>query len=154
MAIPPRGIYVPAVAFFDEEENLDLGAIATHLTRLAKANVDGLVIQGSNGEAMHMTHDERQQVIRLARKVLDTYGKPGAVIVAGVGAQSTREAVQLCKEAREAGADFGLALSPSYWRQYTACPMFKEDAVSADYEGVFWDHSRRNVQVCNLQVLQ
>ena len=117
MAVPPRGIYVPAVAFFDEKEDLDLQAIETHITRLAKADIDGLGIQGSNGEAMHMDHDERQQVIRLARKVLTTHGKPGAVIIAGVGAQSTREAIQLCKEAQEAGADFGLALSPSYWGQ-------------------------------------
>lgn len=115
MAVPPRGIYVPAVAFFDEDENINFAAIETHLTRLAKAKVDGLVIQGSNGEAMHMLHSERQEVIRLARKVLNEHGKLGAVIIAGGGAQSTRESIQLCKEAKEAGADFALVLSPSYW---------------------------------------
>ncbi|PTB68097.1 aldolase [Trichoderma citrinoviride] len=66
---PPRGIYVPAVAFFHPDETIDFDAIRAHLTRLAEGGVDGLVIQGSNGEAMHMLHDERQQVLRLAREL-------------------------------------------------------------------------------------
>ena len=115
---PPRGIYVPAVAFFHDDETLDLDAMRAHLTRLARAAVDGLVIQGSNGEAMHLTHDERLQVLRLARSVLDEHGKPGAVIVAGCGALSTRETVQLCREAKEAGADYALVLTPSYWGEF------------------------------------
>lgn len=115
---PPRGIYVPAVAFFNEDETLNFDAIKAHLTRIAKAGVDGLVIQGSNGEAMHLDHAERQEVLGLARAVLQEHGKPGAVIVAGGGAQSTRESIQLCKEAKEAGADYALVLSPSYWSKF------------------------------------
>ena len=84
---PPRGIYVPAVAFFNPDETIDFDAIRAHLTRLAKGGVDGLVIQSSNGEAMHMLHDERQQVLRLAREVLNEHVKPGYVIVAGCGVQ-------------------------------------------------------------------
>ena len=117
--IPPRGIYVPAVAFFHEDESLDFDAITAHLTRLAKANIDGLVIQGSNGEGMHMSHEERTQVLKLARGILNEHGKPGAVIVAGCGAQSTRETIQLCRESKEAGADFALVLSPSFWSTLT-----------------------------------
>ncbi|ATY61388.1 Aldolase-type TIM barrel [Cordyceps militaris] len=112
---PPRGIYVPCVAFFHEDETLDFEAIRAHITRIAKAGVDGLVIQGSNGEAMHMSHEERIQVLKLARAILDEHGKPDATIIAGGGAQSTRESIQLCKEAHEAGADYALVLSPSYW---------------------------------------
>lgn len=113
---PPRGIYVPCVAFFHEDETLDFDVIRAHITRIAKAGVDGLVIQGSNGEAMHMSHEERSEVLRIARFVLTEHGKPGATIIAGCGAQSTRESIQLCKEAHEARADYALVLSPSYWR--------------------------------------
>ncbi|KAM5348903.1 hypothetical protein ACJ41O_008726 [Fusarium nematophilum] len=113
--IPPRGIYSPAVAFFHEDESLNLDAIRTHLTRLAKGGVAGLVIQGSNGEAMHLTHEERSQVIKLAKSVLQEHGRPDAVVIAGTGAQSTRETIQLSQEAKEAGADFALVLAPSYF---------------------------------------
>ncbi|KAK0758339.1 hypothetical protein N5P37_008737 [Trichoderma harzianum] len=131
---PPRGIYVPAVAFFNPDETIDFDAIRAHLTRLAKGGVDGLVIQGSNGEAMHMLHDERQQVLRLAREVLNEHGKPGSVIVAGCGVQSTRETIQLCREAKEAGADYALVLSPSYWVGAMQKPVifnFFNDVASA-----------------------
>ncbi|CAM1506215.1 Fc.00g058560.m01.CDS01 [Cosmosporella sp. VM-42] len=112
---PPRGIYAPAVAFFNQDETLDLDASRVHLTRLAKAGVAGLVIQGSNGEAMHLSHDERQQVIKLAKAVLRKHGRYNTVIIAGCGAQSTRETIELCKGAKEAGAEFALVLSPSYF---------------------------------------
>lgn len=112
---PPRGVYAPVVAFFHEDESLDLEALETHITRLAKAGVAGLVIQGSNGEAPHLLHSERKQVIGVAAKILKKHGKPGAVIIAGCGAQSTRETIQLCNEAAEAGASYSLVLSPSYW---------------------------------------
>lgn len=112
---PPRGVYAPVVAFFHEDESLDLEALETHVTRLAQAGVAGLVIQGSNGEAPHLLHSERQQVIQLAATILKKYGRPGAIIIAGCGAQSTRETIQLCEEAAEAGASYSLVLTPSYW---------------------------------------
>lgn len=115
---PPRGVYAPVVAFFNEDETLDFGALKAHITRLAKAGVAGLVIQGSNGEAPHLLHSERQEVIATASSVLKESGIPGAVIIAGCGAQSTRESIQLCEEAKQAGADYALVLSPSYWSEY------------------------------------
>lgn len=116
--LPPRGVYAPVVAFFHEDESLDLEALKAHVTRLAKGGVAGLVIQGSNGEAPHLLHSERQEVIATAAGVLKEYGQPNAVIIAGCGAQSTRETVQLCKEAKESGAQFALVLSPSYWSMF------------------------------------
>ncbi|XXH00996.1 hypothetical protein Hte_007347 [Hypoxylon texense] len=114
-ACPPRGIYAPVVAFFFEDETLDIESLKTHVTRLAEAGVAGLVIQGSNGEAPHLLHSERKEVISTAAAILKEKGKPGAVIIAGCGAQSTRETIQLCQEAQEAGANYALVLSPSYW---------------------------------------
>lgn len=35
-AAPPQGIYVPAVLFFDENEELDEPSIRAHVLRLAK----------------------------------------------------------------------------------------------------------------------
>lgn len=112
---PPRGVYAPVVVFFDSAEDLDIAALQAHVQRLAKAGVAGLVIQGSNGEAPHLSHDERKQIISVASSVLKEHGRPGAVIIAGCGAQSTRESIELCKEAKESGADYALVLSPSYW---------------------------------------
>ncbi|KPM41833.1 hypothetical protein AK830_g4733 [Neonectria ditissima] len=131
---PPRGVYAPVVAFFNDDETLDFGALKAHITRLAKAGVAGLVIQGSNGEAPHLLHSERQEVIATASSVLKENGVPGAVIIAGCGAQSTRESIQLCQEAKESGADYALVLSPSYWTGAMQKPViskFFDDVAKA-----------------------
>lgn len=40
---PPSGVYVPAVLFFDENEEFDVPAIQAHILRLAKASAMLLV---------------------------------------------------------------------------------------------------------------
>ncbi|KAI1455422.1 aldolase [Annulohypoxylon moriforme] len=102
-------------AFFFDDETLDFETLKIHITRLAQAGVAGLVIQGSNGEAPHLLHSERKEVISTAAAILKEKRRPEAVIIAGCGAQSTRETIQLCQEAQESGADYALVLSPSYW---------------------------------------
>ncbi|CAE6447982.1 unnamed protein product [Rhizoctonia solani] len=119
--VPPPGIYVPAVLFFDPNEDLDFASIKSHILRLADGGVTGILIQGSNGEAQHLSHTERSQTIRFARKTLDEAGYDGksgkgrVVIMAGTGALSTRETKELCVEAAEAGAEFVLVLTPAVW---------------------------------------
>ena len=42
---PPRGVYAPLVAFFHEDETLDLTSLKQHVLRLGKSGAAGLVIQ-------------------------------------------------------------------------------------------------------------
>ncbi|KAH7920407.1 aldolase [Leucogyrophana mollusca] len=112
---PPPGIYVPAVLFFDSKEEFDVPAIKSHILRLAQGGVTGIVVQGSNGEAQHLSHDERKEAIRITRQTLDENGFQNCVIIAGCGAQSARESKKLCADAKEAGAAFVLVLTPSVW---------------------------------------
>ncbi|KAK4127236.1 aldolase [Parathielavia appendiculata] len=110
------GVYVPTMCFFDEEtEDVDTDTIARHAVRLARAGVTGLATQGSNGEAVHLTHAERQLVTATTRKALNEAGFSQMPIIVGCGSQSTRETIQLCREAWEAGGDYALVLPPSYY---------------------------------------
>ncbi|KAH7376327.1 dihydrodipicolinate synthase [Plectosphaerella cucumerina] len=110
------GIYVPTMCFFDPDtEEVDTETIARHAVRLAKAGVTSLATQGSNGEAVHLTHDERQLVTATTREALDAAGFSRMPIVVGCGSQSTRETIQYCKEAWAAGGDYALVLPPSYY---------------------------------------
>ncbi|KZT07757.1 dihydrodipicolinate synthetase [Laetiporus sulphureus 93-53] len=130
---PPPGVYVPAVLFFDENEEFDVPAIKAHILRLAKGGVTGILVQGSNGEAQHLSHDERKEAIRLTRQTLNENGFQDVVIVAGTGAQSTRETKKLCADAAEAGAAYCLVLTPSVWpAQMTAEKIFKFHRDVAD----------------------
>lgn len=113
---PPPGIYVPAVLFFTEDEELDIPAIKGHVLRLAQGGVTGILVQGSNGEAQHLSHDERKQAISITRQTLDENGFQNTLVIAGTGTQSTRETKKLNVDAKEAGASHALILTPSTWR--------------------------------------
>lgn len=56
-----RGIYVPTPTFFkdNEAQSLDLAAHEEHILWVAKAGVQGVLIQGSTGEAVALTPAER-----------------------------------------------------------------------------------------------
>ncbi|CAP66751.1 uncharacterized protein PODANS_4_7500 [Podospora anserina S mat+] len=110
------GVYVPTMCFFEEgSEDVDTDTIARHAVRLARAGVTGLATQGSNGEAVHLTHAERQLVTSTTRKALNDSGFSHMPIIVGCGSQSTRETIQYCREAWEAGGDYALVLPPSYY---------------------------------------
>ncbi|KAH6648104.1 dihydrodipicolinate synthase [Truncatella angustata] len=110
------GVYVPTVCFFDPEtEDVDTKSIAQHAVRLAQAGVTGLATQGSNGEAVHLTRDERCLVTQTTRNALNDAGFRHIPIIVGCGAQSTREAIQLCRDASKSGGDYALVLPPAYY---------------------------------------
>ncbi|KAI1076900.1 hypothetical protein F5B20DRAFT_572555 [Whalleya microplaca] len=116
---PPRllepGVYVPTVAFFTDEDTIDLEATKTHAQRLAQAGVAGVVTHGSNGEAVHLDHAERQLITRATRDALDALNKASLPVIVGCGAQSTRETIQLCREAAASGGSHAIVLPPSYY---------------------------------------
>ncbi|KAI1170770.1 mitochondrial putative 4-hydroxy-2-oxoglutarate aldolase [Nemania sp. FL0916] len=110
------GVYVPTPCFFDTEtEDIDTDSIAHHVVRLARAGVTGIATQGSNGEAVHLTHSERQLVTATTRSALDGAGFSHIPVIVGCAAQSVRETIELCRGAAEAGGDYALVLPPSYY---------------------------------------
>ncbi|KAI8182364.1 MFS transporter prlL [Colletotrichum sp. SAR 10_75] len=73
------------------------------------------VVAGSAGEAPHLSAEERTQLIKTARASLDEGGLQHVPIVAGIGAPSTRETIELAKKAETAGADYAMVLPPGYY---------------------------------------
>jgi 4-hydroxy-2-oxoglutarate aldolase len=111
-----RGIYVPTVAFFKPEtDTVDVEAVERHVARLARTGIAGLVTHGSNGEAVHLDHAERMVINSATRRALDSAGCTHLPVIVGCGAQSTRETIQLCREAAQSGGSYALVLPPSYY---------------------------------------
>ncbi len=71
---------------------------------------DGIVVNGTTGESSTLTDDES---IALVRRVKDRAGNRAAV-VAGVGSNDTRHAVDMARRAAAAGADALLLVTPYY----------------------------------------
>jgi len=70
----------------------------------------GLVPVGTTGESPTLSHAEHKRVVELCVEV----AKGRAHIVAGSGSNSTAEAIDLTRHAKEAGADAALVVTPYY----------------------------------------
>src|SRR5438034_836867 len=95
-----------------DQHLIDLVAneIVTPETLLAQG-VAGVVVSGSTGEAPLLDSDEQQKLVELAREEL----RDGKLLIAGTGAESTRQTIALSKAAAAAGADVVLVRAPSYF---------------------------------------
>lgn len=87
---------------FDEIEQLVEAQIA--------GGVDGIVPMGTTGESPTLDFKEHAKVIDTVIKAANGRCK----IIAGTGANSTQEAVELTRSAAEAGADATLQVTPYY----------------------------------------
>ena len=92
----------------------DIPILKKHAVFLASAGVKPL-LAGSMGEGLHLSHSERVALIKATREALDDAGFTDVPIVIGTGAGSTRETIQLSKEAAEAGADYVIVIAPGYF---------------------------------------
>ncbi|KAI0482405.1 dihydrodipicolinate synthetase family protein [Xylariaceae sp. FL0804] len=110
-----EGVYVPTLAFFKTNDDVDLETIQRHAISLAEAGVAGLLVHGSNGEAVHLSREERSMIIQSTRAALDQSDHHLMPVIAGCGAQSTRETTELCRDAANAGANYAILLPPSYY---------------------------------------
>lgn len=121
--VPPSGVWCPAITFFtpDGSDTLDLAAQRTYFTHLSKTGLAGLVIQGSNSEAFLLTREERSQLIATARSAVG----PSFPLMAGVGAHSTAQTLELARDAAEAGANYLLILPPAYFAKATSMAVVK-----------------------------
>lgn len=104
-----RGAFVAIVTPFidgqiDEQGLVDL--IEFHIAN----GTHGIVPCGTTGESATMSHDEHHRVVELTVKTVN-----GRVpVVAGSGSNSTSEAIDLTRHAKQAGADGVLMVSPYY----------------------------------------
>lgn len=116
----PCGIYAPTMTFFDPDtEDLDIPTIKKHAARLVSDGLVGLVVMGSNGEAVHCTREEKLAVTKATRQALDEAGFASTPIILGATEGSVRGTIELCKLAADHGADYALILPPSYYRAQT-----------------------------------
>lgn len=105
------GLFPPVPTPFTATGDLDLPALEALLAALTP-EVDGFVLLGSNGEAPYLSDAERAEVLRTARAVIPR-GKP---LIAGTGAEATREVIARHRQAAALGADFALVLPPHYYQ--------------------------------------
>lgn len=104
------GSLVAMATPMDSRGDLDWQALARLIDYHLEQGTDGIVAVGTTGESATLDMDEHKEAIR---RVVDQVA--GRIpVIAGTGANSTREAVELTAAARSVGADACLLVTPYY----------------------------------------
>lgn len=104
-----EGSMVPIITPFKNgkvDEKALKGLIEWHI----KSGTHAIVPCGTTGESATLDFDEHKRVIELTVKIV----RNRVPVMAGTGANSTDEAIDLTRSAREVGADGALLVTPYY----------------------------------------
>ncbi len=104
------GSLVAIVTPMHEGGDLDLDAFRRLIDWHIEEGTDGVVVVGTTGESPTVDFDEHHLLIKTAVE----HAKRRIPIIAGTGANSTREAIELAAYAKQAGADISLSVVPYY----------------------------------------
>jgi 4-hydroxy-tetrahydrodipicolinate synthase len=105
-----RGSLVAIVTPMSADGALDLVALRRLVEWHITEGTDGIVVVGTTGESPTVTFDEHCLLIRTT--VEQAAGR--VPVIAGTGANSTAEAIELTACAKQAGAQAGLSVVPYY----------------------------------------
>jgi 4-hydroxy-2-oxoglutarate aldolase len=106
------GVYVPVVTTFDAaSEDLVIDRFTANIRAHLAAGVDGIVAAGSTGEAPLLEESERRHLLESAREVIPAE----RTLVAGIGGESSRITIRRARDAKTAGVDAVLVVSPHYY---------------------------------------
>ncbi|MDO5710992.1 MAG: 4-hydroxy-tetrahydrodipicolinate synthase [Micrococcales bacterium] len=146
MTSPLGRVLTAMVTPMTPDGSLDLEATARLATRLVDEGNDGLVVNGTTGEAATTSDQEKDAIVRT---VVEAVGDRASVM-AGVGTNDTRHTIEVAAQAQAAGADALLVVTPYYNKppQEGLLAHFRAVADATELPNVLYDiPSRSGVQI-------
>jgi 4-hydroxy-tetrahydrodipicolinate synthase len=122
-----HGSLVALVTPMRADGAVDEAAFASFVEWQIKQGTKGLVPVGTTGESPTLSHEEHRRVVEITVEVA-----AGRVpVIAGAGSNSTAEAIELVRHAKQAGADGALVVTP-YYNKPTQEGLFLHYTAIAD----------------------
>ena len=125
-----KGVITALVTPF-RGDAVDEEALRRLVDEQIRAGIDGFVPVGTTGESPTVSVEEHIRIIKIV--VEET--RKRVPVIAGTGANSTREAIELTREARAVGADGTLQVTP-YYNRPTQDGLFRHFKAIADAAGL------------------
>lgn len=146
-----KGTITALVTPFDDTGAVDEAALRRLVSFQLQEGINGLLPCGTTGESPTLSYDEHNQVIDI---VIDE-ARGRVPVIAGTGSNSTREAIELTRHARTAGADYSLQVAPYYNKptQKGFCEHFLAIADAVDIPLIIYNipgRTGRNIETRTL----
>src|SRR5271167_1603001 len=110
------GIFPPITTPFYPDGEVYYKKIEANVERYSRTPVAGIVVQGSTGEAILLSDQERRDVLKAALAA----AAPNKVMIAGTGIESAHETLRLTEHAAELGYDVAMVRTPHYYKKQMA----------------------------------
>ena len=107
-----QGIFAPVTTPFYPDGQVYYKKIEHNMERYSRTPLAGMVVQGSTGEAILLSDQERRDVFKAAREA----AAPEKVLVAGTGVESAIETLRLTEYAASFGYDLALVRTPHFYK--------------------------------------
>lgn len=99
----------------DGRYSLDEEGLDRYLSQFVKVEgISGVVVNGHTGEIQSLFPEERNRVVAIAREAVGS----SLLVISGVSAEGTLEAIDHAVKAEEAGADAILIMPPHGWLRF------------------------------------
>ena len=115
-----KGSLVAIVTPMQDDGSLDLDTYRALIDWHVEAGTAAIVAVGTTGESPTVSVEEHQELIRVAVE----HARGRVPVIAGTGANSTREAIELTKHAKDVGAQATLQVVP-YYKKPTQEGMYR-----------------------------
>jgi 4-hydroxy-tetrahydrodipicolinate synthase len=126
------GSFPALVTPFKSNTDIDFDAYGRLIDWHIEQGTNGIVPCGCTGEAATLSHDEQKAVIKFAIERV-----AGRIpVIAGTGSNNTREAIDLTRYAKEAGADGSLLITPYYNKPTAAGQIAHYRAIAEAVDGL------------------
>ncbi len=106
-----KGSFPALITPFTERETVDVASVTKLFSWHANQNSAGWVVLGSTAEALGLSNDERETILRVAQETL-----PKEKVIVGVAGPSTQAVIHHAKQAKDYGFSKVLLVTPYYAR--------------------------------------
>ena len=117
-----KGIYVPIITPYKNDNTVNEESLNEIIEFLIMSRVNGIIIAGTTGEYYAQTTEERKNLLRISKEIINNR----LPLIVGVGAIRTDESIDLAVHAKSISTDALLVNSPPY-----ALPTESENAAHA-----------------------
>src|ERR1700733_12974266 len=108
-----HGIFPPITTPFYPDGKVYFKKLESNVERYSRTPVAGIVVEGSTGEAILLSDEERRDVLKAVRAA----AAPNKVLVAGTARESAIETLRLTEYAAELGYDVAMVRTPHYYKK-------------------------------------